>query len=204
MVTSTKRSPPPDGSRPPNPTCKTSHLNCRMSSLRGSNIEKQCTYCKQVKPLSDFYKVAGTQRSRDGYRNQCKPCHQEYQNTAANRAETAARYYRKRKESDPALFMWKQAKHRAKYDYNNMEFSIEVADIQIPETCPYLGVAFVPLDKDLGYSLDRIDSAKGYTKDNIRVISYMANKMKNNATEGQLVAFAKGVLSLHQGGQGPC
>lgn len=100
--------------------------------------------------------------------------------------------------------MWKQAKHRAKFDYGVMEFSIEVSDIVIPEKCPYLDVPFIPLDKELGYSLDRIDSSRGYTKDNIQVISYKANRMKSNATEQELISFAKGVLAVHQGGNAPC
>lgn len=93
--------------------------------------------------------------------------------------------------------MWKQAKHRAKYDYGGMDFSIEVRDIVLPKVCPYLGVGFIPLDKDYGYSLDRIDSSKGYVKGNIQVISRLANIMKNNATKEQLIAFAKGVLEVH-------
>lgn len=93
--------------------------------------------------------------------------------------------------------MWKQAKHRAKYDYKNMDFTIDVEDIVLPKVCPYLGVGFIPLDKDYGYSLDRIDSSKGYTPDNIQVISRLANIMKNNATKEQLIAFAKGVLAVH-------
>lgn len=93
--------------------------------------------------------------------------------------------------------MWKQAKHRAKWDYNDMEFSIDVKDIIIPDLCPYLLIKLVPLDKRYGYSLDRIDSTKGYTKDNIQVISRLANIMKNNATEQELVSFAKGVLAVH-------
>lgn len=113
------------------------------------------------------------------------------------RSEHAAKYYKTQKETNPALFMWKQAKHRALFDYGDMEFTIKVEDIIIPERCSYFKTYFIPLDKEWGYSLDRIDSTKGYTKDNVRVISAKANTMKNNATEEQLIAFAKGVLDVH-------
>lgn len=64
-------------------------------------------------------------------------------------------------------------------------------------TCPYFGweLTFTGKQKTLA-SLDRIDSSRGYTKDNVRVISYLANLMKSYATEEELVMFATGVLSM--------
>lgn len=157
---------------------------------------KRCSRCKQQKPLFDFYK---TSQSKDGYRWQCKACHKnvDSQKNPQRRKEYSAKHYKKRKQEDPALFMWKQAKHRAWYDYLGLEFSITVEDIKIPEKCPYFDRVFEPLDPDWGYSLDRIDSTKGYIPDNIQVISKKANVMKNNATKEQLIAFAKGVLAVH-------
>lgn len=38
-------------------------------------IPKKCTVCKQIKPLSEFYKNCTT---KDGYRNECKICHSKY------------------------------------------------------------------------------------------------------------------------------
>lgn len=156
---------------------------------------KQCTKCKEVKPFTDF-----TKGPDHGYRYQCRACNLAYQAKSTNRSETAARYYAKRKETNPQLFLWKQAKHRATFDYQGMEFTIQIQDIVIPKQCPYMKVEFQPLDKKYGYSLDRIDSTKGYTKENIQVISRIANIMKNNATEQELISFAKGVLEVHQGG----
>jgi hypothetical protein len=153
---------------------------------------KQCTKCKETKPFTEF-----TKGPDKGYRYQCRACNNAYQLDSARRAQNSAKYYKKRKETDPALFMWKQAKHRAKFDYENMDFEIKVSDIVLPIVCPYMGVGFILLDKKYGYSLDRIDSSKGYTKDNIQVISRIANIMKNNATEQELISFAKGVLELH-------
>lgn len=157
----------------------------------------KCASCHKEKSKQEFYP---SKQNKRGYGSYCKVCHWTKSNSSPNRKRNSEIYYAKRKAENPALFMWKQAKHRARWDYSNMEFSIEVEDIFIPDKCPYMGVSFIPLDKDFGYSLDRIDSSKGYTKDNIQVISYVANKMKNNATTEQLIQFAKGVLSLHQGG----
>lgn len=155
---------------------------------------KQCTKCKEVKPFTEF-----TKGPDNGYRYQCRVCNMVYQKEKPrqHRSDISAKYYQKRKETNPALFMWKQAKHRAKFDYQNMEFTIEVNDIIIPDICPIMGVPFIALDKKYGHSLDRKDSSKGYTKENIQVISRIANVMKNNATEQELVSFAKGVLGLH-------
>lgn len=154
----------------------------------------QCSKCKEQKEQTNFYK---TKQSKSGYRSWCKICHYTGSNNSPNRKYNANTYYAKTKAKNPALFMWKQAKHRAKFDYNNMEFSIVVEDIIIPDKCPYFNVPFIPLDKEWCFSLDRIDSFKGYNKNNIQVISYKANKMKNDASLQELLTFAEGVLAHH-------
>jgi len=74
--------------------------------------------------------------------------------------------------------MWSRAKYRAKQ--KGLEFNITKEDIIIPDTCPLLGT---PMQSP---SLDRIDSSKGYTKDNVWVISNRANTLKNDATIKEL------------------
>jgi hypothetical protein len=91
--------------------------------------------------------------------------------------------------------LYSNAKHRKR-----VPFSILPEDVIIPSHCPYLNI---PLEPGIGYvtdnspSLDRIDNLKGYIPGNIQVISFLANSMKRNATEEQLIAFAKGVLRIH-------
>jgi len=82
----------------------------------------------------------------------------------------------------------------------NMEFTITKDDIKIPEVCTYLKY---PITRKLGAgriktnpSLDRIDSTKGYSKNNIQVISNLANRMKSNATKEELIQFSKSVLEM--------
>jgi hypothetical protein len=88
--------------------------------------------------------------------------------------------------------MWKNAKGRAKK--NNMEFNIQPGDVIIPEFCPLLGI---PLTHGVGFmhdnspQLDRRDTLRGYTKDNIWVISLKANRSKSNLSYEQAVMLVR-------------
>ena len=84
--------------------------------------------------------------------------------------------------------LWKSSMDRAKK--KGMEFSICLEDIVIPERCPLLGIPITKHStRERHYdapSLDRIDSSKGYTKENIWVISHRANQIKNDATRDEI------------------
>ena len=61
--------------------------------------------------------------------------------------------------------------------------------------CPIMGTEFrVGEPRMDSPSLDRIDNNKGYTLDNIQIISNLANNMKQNATDDQLKLFAQWIL----------
>jgi len=87
-----------------------------------------------------------------------------------------------------------RAKTRAiKY---NLEFNLTKKDIIIPTKCPLLNVDLVFGTKDnykFSPSLDRIDSTKGYIPSNVKIISTLANTMKNCADREQLLTFAKNI-----------
>lgn len=101
------------------------------------------------------------------------------------------------KSYTPEWRMHQRAKGRSK-EYNR-EFTIKVEDVIIPDRCPILGIQ---LNMNSGRSgaydnspsMDRIDNSKGYTKENIHVISQLANRMKAHATNEQLHLFAQWVL----------
>ena len=103
------------------------------------------------------------------------------------------------KELKPAEKILMQSKGTARK--KNLEFNIGLEDILLPEFCKYLGIKLTNIQGHgvvwSNYSIDRIDSTKGYIKGNVEIISRKANSMKNMATEEELVVFAKNVLKLY-------
>ena len=92
------------------------------------------------------------------------------------------------------------SRRRAKV--RGLEHTITEKDIRIPTHCPYLGTELVPhvprgSQRHQCISLDRKDNNKGYTPDNIEVISHLANTMKCSATSEQLKNFALEILKRH-------
>ena len=89
---------------------------------------------------------------------------------------------------DPRSPMWSRAKYRAKQ--KGLDFNITKEDIVIPDICPLLGT---PMQSP---SLDRIDSSKGYIKDNVWVISNRANTLKNDATLTELKTLVENLENI--------
>ena len=68
----------------------------------------------------------------------------------------------------------------------------DIDDLGIPLTCPVLGIPiFFHRERvqDDSISFDRIDSTKGYTKDNVVIVSQRANKLKSDATLEEMEAL---------------
>jgi hypothetical protein len=77
-----------------------------------------------------------------------------------------------------------------------IEFSITPQDIVIPERCPVFGFVLKPGKGKFceeSPSVDRINPKLGYTKENIWIISWKANRIKTNATPEELMIVANAV-----------
>ena len=119
------------------------------------------------------------------------------------RALSAASYHRRKQDPNNIIkYLLRYAKSRA--DKRGLDFDLTPKDIVLPEICPIMKMPFIANDKKYAYSLDRIDSTRGYTKDNVWVISLIANSMKWTSTHEERKLFAQWVLSLEGGGQRPC
>jgi len=116
------------------------------------------------------------------------------------------KYRKARLKEDPKCLGYDQERrllYGAKFRANlhGLEFNLVKEDIIIPDVCKFLGIKLTNISGEgrifSNASLDRIDSSKGYTKDNVQVISDLANRMKQEATNEQLVTFAQNILRMN-------
>ena len=141
--------------------------------------------------------------NREGYRvsdthRECTKCGTIYETTNKMTLCKTCNSIRV-KSKQPEWKMHQRAKQRAKS--SGIEFTLEVSDIVIPTLCPILGIPIFchtgrPGGEKNSPSLDRIDNSKGYTKDNIQIISHLANVMKASATTDELIKFADWVYQV--------
>ena len=86
-------------------------------------------------------------------------------------------------------------KYRAKQ--RGLSFDLTIEDLVFPEYCPVLGLKLEIGTgiRGLGMyacpSVDRIDNTKGYTKDNIQIISNRANILKKDGVLEEFEALVK-------------
>jgi hypothetical protein len=81
------------------------------------------------------------------------------------------------------------AKFRAKRD--NRIFDLKKEDITVPSHCPVLGIPLACGTReshDNAPTLERIHQNEGYVKSNVMVISYRANRIKNDASLEEIAA----------------
>ncbi len=145
-----------------------------------------CSKCLKHLPLSRFYF-----NKRLGRRyNWCKKCH-------------GALCARSPSHRSPQYRLHLSSFNNARRA--GVLHTIRRSDIKLPQYCKYLGVRLdYRLASERGSlrswnapSIDRINPALGYVPGNIQIISDLANRMKQDATIPQLLAFAQGVLRVH-------
>jgi len=159
---------------------------------------KPCKKCFGTVRFVRDKKCVTCVRSRDRTRNKT-PRRKERDRTRnktlerkAQQAELrAAGYHREWQRndwlSDPRKRLLKKAKERAKL--YKRKFALKLEDIAIPEHCPLLGIPLYVGTKQVknnSPTIDRKDSSKGYVRGNVWVISWRANRIKADASLGEL------------------
>lgn len=151
---------------------------------------RMCTRCDEIKPTSEFRQ---NKWQKDGVNTWCKSCVIKYEMTIESQIR----------------MMLTRAKQRAKR--KDLSFDIDydyVVDLLSPSIehpiCPVLGfeMKWKTINnpdnkfKNKSPSLDRIDNTKGYTKDNVAVISFKANNMKRAYTRDEFMMLVDWLDSL--------
>ena len=114
---------------------------------------------------------------------------------AEKQSAATARCRQKLNATDPVKailqnMLWESRKRCKK---TGREHTLTIDDLYAlyTDTCPISGVDLLwerghGKPKDNSPSLDRIDPNKGYTPDNVWLISYRMNRIKNDATKEEL------------------
>lgn len=140
----------------------------------------ECVGCKQFLPQNLFsYKVKDD--PSQGIRDNCKTCSAAKAVKEKERRRTNWKY-------KPTIHMINNSKQRAKAA--GLEHTLLAEDIVIPDYCPVLGIKLETGDRKNHFnapSIDRIDNSKGYTKDNIMIVSTKLNLLKKDATIDELI-----------------
>ena len=175
-------------------------------SIKGySNLCKECKKIEsnlryeKVKDDFDFHnkKLISSRKYKELHRENIQNSWIEYNNRPEVKEKNHLRYIERQEKLskyDRVNAIIYRAKKRAiKY---NLPFNITVEDLEITDTCPLLNI---PLNwnggprNDNTPSLDKINPELGYIKGNCRIISNLANIMKNKASEKQLIIFSQNI-----------
>jgi hypothetical protein len=135
-----------------------------------------CNKCKSWKMKIDF------NFRKDGKSRNCKKCEDQYRRANMQKINEYAKNHKKKNIEKSLLY---SARSRARQ--NGLQINICFEDIIIPEYCPVLGIKIsIGGNKDNSPSLDKILPHLRYVKENVRVISWRANWLKNNSTAKEI------------------
>ena len=147
---------------------------------------KTCRICEVEKPITDFY----LRKETKTYRTECRPC----QLRIANKRRHVIG------SNEHVRIMLRDAKLRSKKKKTKVTLTKEDIKKMAVQHCPILGIKLIIGSQDWfnSPSLDRIDNNKGYTKDNVIMVSHMANSIKNQATPDQILKVGKFYKKLYE------
>lgn len=166
-------------------------------------LTKVCSHCKQEKEFSLFNKCKTT---KDGLQNYCKECaaakRKRLRKENPEKTKEAWNKYRSKMKQDKRYrlsCLLNSSKARAAEKQREHTLTLEdLLDLYPKDNCcPVYGFELIWGDsgfRETSPSIDRIDSSKGYTKDNVQIISWKANRLKSYATLEDLeilVSFMK-------------
>lgn len=158
-------------------------------------MEKYCNSCEALL-------ISGSNWTKSREKRNVRACSAcEATRSREFRAKNST-YFAEWADANQARVLWLAAKKRAAIE--GVAFDLKVEDIVIPNECPVLGIRLIRNKGrgggDTSPTLDRFVPTNGYVLGNIEVISFLANRIKSNATFEQIKAVADWMASKMEGG----
>lgn len=136
---------------------------------------KACSACKKIKPYSEFNTIP---HHTDGLSCQCKACLKRAKRVIYRMISSTRKRAKKTGmvcEIDIAFIRQLNESQNGKCVYTGLDLNWEYEEDRDGS---------IPFDRA---SIDRIDSTKGYTKDNVQLVVCTANIMKNRFAEEEFL-----------------
>lgn len=168
-----------------------------MSTNENLNIEELLEVVekyKRTKQLQKEWRENNKDKIKGYYKKHYKPVKdmgEEELIAYKEQVKKAVERNRQNRIGNTAAYLCKLAENRSKKQ--GIDFDITEHDIIVPKICPVLGIELCLTNtriQDNSPSLDRIDPTKGYVKNNVMVMSFLANSMKRTADAEKLLKFA--------------
>lgn len=161
-----------------------------------------CNKCKRWRPYSRFNVDRNSlHNNRGGLCSECKDCQRD-------------RYYHERQrlfENDDLALRYKlqqalkgtKRRSREKNIFNDLTLDYlmylwEKQNGKCALTGMQMTYKFYEGRVNSNLSVDRIDSTKGYSKDNVQLVCMAANQMKNDLSMGEFIEMCEAVLTLER------
>ncbi len=180
---------------------------------------KKCISCGEVKTLDAFH------RSKDSRQRKCKLCvshwHREYNSRPeikaakaprvraynkvyrANNLEKSRSDYKIWRVKNPVQSLGKSLRRALRRRPTENHVTVKELVSMFNDQAGRCALSDVKMTWGLGayfptsISIDRIDSSKGYTKDNVRLLCYAVNAFKGVWGDDHVIAIAKAIANKH-------
>lgn len=177
--------------------CNKSEPSNRTKTRFNDKNQLICRKCKQYKDEDDF-NINKENTARNGRSTECKQCEGKRKRLKReiNSIEQINSFLRK---------LLNGCRNRVSNGYKNKNITIDI-DIEYlislyykqQGKCAISGISMTSIKgkgkHDTNISIDRIDSAKGYTKDNIQLVCSHVNMMKSNLDIQRLIYFCENII----------
>lgn len=138
---------------------------------------KTCKDCREVKPVTEYWG-----NGYKGYKTRCKPCHLQYATEWKRRnmleRPFAEIHTRKKNGAKSRSIQYDLCPEYLEHVWNQQDGKCAVLGIDLDLSCNH--------KQDHKATIDRIIPSLGYTQGNIKWVSWLANRVKNDCTDPEV------------------